>query len=104
MPRSMCGTVVCSSLAAAIPFYRQLGFDEYKLAEKETSGPEQLFMKYKCGRPTVENTEMLVLDDVQVLSEDAKPGTCLGDLLEEVSASSLSVFQEDIVEVIRRKP
>jgi GNAT superfamily N-acetyltransferase len=55
LPRSVCGAVTCSSFAEVIPFYRQLGFDTDKRAEKdgklETATPGQLLMKYKCGRP-----------------------------------------------------
>lgn len=52
----------------------------------------------------VSGDDVVVFDDVQVCSEDAKPGTYLGDLLEEVSALSLLAFQEDVLEMIRTKP
>lgn len=61
MPRSMCGAVTCSSLAESIPFYRKLGFVIDKLAEEgakeDNAIPGQLFMKYKCGRPSTGATK-----------------------------------------------
>lgn len=112
MPRSQCGTVTCSALPEAIPFYQRLGWEfdtqaQDQKVEVENAIPGQVFMQYKCKRRALAKElpaivkQTVLLEHVNVSSEVGKPGTRLGDLLEDVSELSWECFSEDVVEKVR---
>eukprot|EP00746_Dinoflagellata_sp_MGD_P002071 gnl/MRDRNA2_/MRDRNA2_103987_c0_seq1.p1 gnl/MRDRNA2_/MRDRNA2_103987_c0~~gnl/MRDRNA2_/MRDRNA2_103987_c0_seq1.p1 ORF type:complete len:484 (+),score=124.88 gnl/MRDRNA2_/MRDRNA2_103987_c0_seq1:209-1660(+) len=109
LPLSECGWLHCSALPEAVPFYKRLGWEvdikaEDERVHLENELPGQVYMQYKVRRRPLTKeatTQNVVLEHLDVHSEDAKSGTCLGNLLDDVRDLSWDCFSHDVVEKLQ---